>query len=496
MIYIKNFLKCYRGMSLFVFGLTLMATAGLILGTQPVFAAETCMQDVYQAPHPPFKINTQKLGCTANDVQIAYADNIRDVSGQTLTQCVQGQTFSFVADFHVVLTATARYDIGLYFATDGDANKDGALTGVCDANIISPWALDSQPPGTVYLGSKYPPGYINLDPAPDVCGEITSDYNPQVVTVRIDNVLCQAKPGTNELSLPNCTSWRQPGSNEVCQSAFDAYPGAPSKCNCDIGFSVPIFVDTVDITVTKSASPTSLPEPGGPFTYTVNVTNNAQYTDVILDRICDNKFGTIAYNAGPACTAGTLGTIDSTTCVVPQTLAPGASYGPCQFVATVTGDPMSNTTPLTIPDTVTVFGHGSDNTPVQNSGSASVQITDVPPAALLTKSLDSLRCATVRYKVKVENTDTAQENLTLTALNDSTFGSITSVHDNVKATTCSLGTGVTVPYGPTNAYECTFDGYFCGASHSNIVTGTLNDNEGNTVSPTGNVTVDVSATQQ
>ncbi len=71
----------------------------------------------------------KSLTCTANDIRIAFADNPRDVNGTPITKCIKDQTFSFVADFHVVTSATSRYDIGLWFATDGDANADGALSG-------------------------------------------------------------------------------------------------------------------------------------------------------------------------------------------------------------------------------------------------------------------------------------------------------------------------------------------------------------------------------
>lgn len=457
-----------------------------ILAGQPA-SAQTCIQDVWKSHG-----NTQNLGCTANDVRVSYADNIRDVNGEPLTQCVQGQTFSFIADFHVVLTATARYDIGLYFATDGDKNSDGALAGTCDANIITTLATDPESPSKVNLGSV---NFTQLDSPPDMCGEIDSAHNPQVVTVRVDNVLCKAKLDTNYLSLPNCTSWRQPGSNEVCQKVDDAYPGSPSKCNCDIGFSVPIFVDTAGLSVTKSANPASLPEPGGEFTYTVTVRNTAQYTDVTLDGICDDKFGTVIHNAGPMCPNGSLGTINGTTCVLPQVLAPGATYS-CDFKASVYGDPMSSTVPLPIKDTVTVQGHDPSGAALVGTASATVQITDVPPNAVLTKSLDSIQCALVRYKVEVQNTDTAHEALILTKLIDSSFGDLASPHDNVIATTCNLGTGVNVSFGSANAYSCTFDGYFCGGEHSNTVTGTLKDNDGNIVVTTGNLTVTVSASKK
>jgi hypothetical protein len=88
------------------------AVGGLLLGAQPAFA-QSCIQNVWQAHG-----NTQSLTCTANDVRVASAGNIRDTLGNPLTQCTSGTTFSFIADFTVVLGAQTRYDIGLYFATD------------------------------------------------------------------------------------------------------------------------------------------------------------------------------------------------------------------------------------------------------------------------------------------------------------------------------------------------------------------------------------------
>jgi len=147
---------------------------------------------------------------------------------------------------------------------------------------------------------------------------------------------------------------------------------------------------------------------------------------------------------------------------------------------------------------VTVFGHDSNNTAVQGSDSAQVAIANVPPTATVVKSLDGLACADVNYRVRVNNTDTA-ESLTLTALNDNGFGDITKVQGNVLATTC----GVAAPNGPgtlpatiaaNGSYECDFRAHFCGGSHTDTVTGTLNDNEGGTINPVSNsLQVDVSA---
>src|SRR5438477_5338417 len=261
----------------------------ILLGAQLAQAAGTCIQDVWSAHG-----NKQNLVCTSNDVRLAKATNSRDVNGNPLSQCQSGSTFSFIADFQVNLGAQARYDVGLYFATDGDPNHNGALSGTCDANIITP-------PVTVQNIQFGSTNFVNLDnpananPNGDLCGDIDAAHNPQIVTVRVDNVLCQA--GANgDLSLPNCTSWREPGANQLCQTSYDAFPGSPSKCNCEPGFTVPIFVEAGSISVNKQVidpANATLPVPGGQFTYKVTVNNLATVTSVTLHRICDDQYGTI-----------------------------------------------------------------------------------------------------------------------------------------------------------------------------------------------------------
>jgi hypothetical protein len=413
--------------------------------------------------------------CTANDVRIASAQNIRDLQGNPLTTCVSGQAFSFIADFRILTGATARYDIGLFFATDGDPNHDGARSGVCSVNKIDPKSASTG------LGSA---NFVTLDG--DACGDINTANNPQIVSVRIDNVRCQDSDGDGLLNLPNCTSWSQ-NSGIVCSTADDTVPGSPSKCSCDSAFNIGIRVEAGGVEVTKDASPASLPEPGGEFTFTVGVTNTADFTSVTVNRICDNHYGTIVKVAGaPDCAAGTLGSINSTDCSVPKTLGPKASYS-CKFKANVNSDvPLANVT-----DVATVFGQDSNTPPnaVQGSDSAQVSITDVPPTATVVKSLVGLECADVNYRVRVNNTDAA-ESLQLTALTDSGFGSITSVHDSVLATNCSVPRTIT----GGGFYECDFRAHFCGSSHIDSVTGTLNDNENNKIDQGSNsLQVDVSA---
>src|SRR6266567_1797524 len=224
----------------------LVAVLALGVTARPAAAANVssntlCLQTNY-ANHK----KGQTLGCTSNDVMIAHVTNIRDLQGNPITTCIAGSTITFQADYEVVLTAQDRYDIGLYLDTNGDPEGDGALTGTCTSSVIT--ATNAQ-------------NFKNLDSAPDVCGDITgslgtgsgNSYNPQNVHMVV-SASCVA--GANsKLKLPNCTSWRQPGSNEVCTGIADAYPGSPSKCNCDKNYTIDVTVEHPHLTVTKSANP-------------------------------------------------------------------------------------------------------------------------------------------------------------------------------------------------------------------------------------------------
>jgi hypothetical protein len=132
-------------------------------------------------------------------------------------------------------------------------------------------------------------------------------------------------------------------------------------------------------------------------------------------------------------------------------------------------------------DTVTVNGNGASGAAVSAQASATVTVTEGPAAAAVIKSLDSGReCATVRYKVEVDNSSATMtdESETLSALTDSAYGDITKVGGNVLGTTCgvssslaglgtlsgSVGAG-TLPaaIGVGGKYVCEFDGQFCAA---------------------------------
>jgi hypothetical protein len=495
--------------------LTIVATLLFLMRASPA-SADNCLKAAYG----------KNVQCSANDVSISFADNPRNLDGSTLSQCTQGKSFSFIADFHVTTTATARENIGLYFQTAGGST---ALTGTCSDNIIAPYPHRSaNPADTVDLGSKQ---YQELDTtiAGDNCGDISTADNNQVVTVEIDDVSCQ--PGANGLlALPNCTSWQQPGGALKCVSPTPNYPwvpaaipGSPSKCNCEAGFTVPIFVSPA-LTVTKNCStakgsgalPTpscSLDDTGSPGTVTYTATVSNSGGGATINQICDSAYGTIATTAnyaGPPCQAGIPGldgTATATSCTLPATVANGGTPFSCTFTA-------SQGENSKVTDTVTANGIGSDGSTPTSGTSNSVTVTagEAATTGTITKSLNSItsNCATVRYGVDVKNTSSADETLTLSALNDSAYGDITksgTANASVLGTTCGVTSGVGtlsgspgVPFGTLAAggdYQCQFDAQFCGVpgpitgtacsngiSKSDTVSATLTGDEGEVVSLT------------
>jgi len=518
--------------------LTIVAALLFLMRASPAAAAGTCAQDEFQAAG-----NKQKLGCTANDVNIASASNPRDLSGNTVTSCVAGQKLNFLVDFNVVTTSTSsRSNVGLYLGTiPVGQTGSSALTGTCDDNIISPLHLAG---GNTLCtaesaGCLGDPNYAELDgSASDNCGDTTA-ASTDTVTVELDGVLCPAV-GATAIVLPDCTTWQVPGKTIACFSdpnagwpfSPSAAPGTTSKCSCG-QVSIPITPINPTISVTKTPSPASKVEPGGAFTYTVVVTNTTNAAvGVTVNQICDDKYGNIATAstnpAQPACPAGTLGTASNITCNVPATLAQNGTLT-CTFDGTFTG-----TEPMTSTDTVTVNAVSAGGAPLSKTASATVSIGEAAAKAQVLKTLDGgQECATARYKVEVDNigpvsTDESVSLTGATPLSDSKFGDITSLGSrgtglSVVGTTCGVASGSfglgTMASGKPGAllatgtlsaaipvsgkYTCEFDGQFCGAlgtagscgtglEDMNTITATLTGDDGEAVtgSNTATLTVD------
>ena len=96
--------------------LPLAMALGPLSASAQITISNGCMEDIAGF----------SLVCTANDVRIASAQDIKILDDGC---AYAGDTVDFKATFEVLLGAQERHDIGLYFATDGDPNLDGAITG-------------------------------------------------------------------------------------------------------------------------------------------------------------------------------------------------------------------------------------------------------------------------------------------------------------------------------------------------------------------------------
>jgi hypothetical protein len=455
-------------------GLILLAMA-LLAPVSPAQMTDLngCMQDIAQ-----FGLN-----CTANDVQVARATNIEIIDDGC---AYPGDTVTFRATFEVLLTAQGRHDIGLYFAVDGDTNADGAVSGQCSISTMAfapdpPWldldgtadggfcANDSRISCTSDRDCRAVGGTCAL--TQDLCGDIDADHNPLSPVIEI-TTQCIDPDGNGILNLPNCTSWRQPGANELCLEPVDAFPGSPSKCRCDPGFEVDILVPPAELAVVKTATPTSLDEPGGVVEFAVSVTNQSPFANVAVDSLLDDVYGDITVVAG---------NIQGTDCAVPQLLGPGATYS-CSFQAGVSGN--GGTTQV---DVVTASGVDENANPISGSDDASVAIIDLMPAIQVVKTASPTQVlepgGNVTYIFTVNNLSVADV-VTITSLTDSILGNLDGLGS------CSVPQSIAVG----GSYLCsvtTFVGGSPGDVVVNVLTVAGSDEEGNPVGGSDSASVNV-----
>ena len=211
-----------------------------------------------------------------------------------------------------------------------------------------------------------------------------------------------------------------------------------------------------DISVTKTANPTSVPETGGPVTFTYVVTNNATEPATITS-LTDDKFGTLAGDAD--CQVGTV-------------LA--ANGGTCEF------DAVFNVPPGDYPGShVNVFtakAEDPDGNESTDDDPEEVIYTDVLPDISVTKTADPASVpetggnVTFTYVV----TNNATEPATITSLTDDKFGTLAGDAD------CQVGTVLAA-----NGGTCTFSALFAvppgpaGSTHTNVFTAKAEDDDGN-----------------
>ncbi|MDH3747371.1 MAG: hypothetical protein OER97_04125 [Gammaproteobacteria bacterium] len=450
-----------------------------------------CMDDLFPG----------NLGCTANDVRVS---GVADVTGDGIVnedditfepvcdigadlpglscdgnpgictvnnvatpglcgdRCAfPGDTTSFAATFEVELSAQERFDIGLYFDINADPEGDGALTGTCSISTLPEVGSFTRPDGSTG-------NFVDLDtncnggrcPQPeDLCGDIDNANNPIFYdlsqTGNFIAAVCVDPDGDGQLNLPNCTSWRQSGANEVCTDPDDAFPGSPSKCNCDPEFQVPINVPPAELLVVKTANPTTVDEPGGVVTFTVEVTNTGidPNNDVTLNAMVDDVYGDLDADDLNSHTWLTSDCLDDND--PPVVLTPNGGTYTCMFTGTVSGNGGESQR-----DIVIASGVDDNGNPISGDDFADVDIVDVLPAISVTKTAnpDSVTepGANVEFTVVVSNDSTADP-LTITLLTDERplGGTVTDIGNLCLDGSDNSLIGQTIPQGGP-PLTCTF----------------------------------------
>ena len=218
--------------------------------------------------------------------------------------------------------------------------------------------------------------------------------------------------------------------NTVTVTATDGDPGSTPVSNSD---SATVFYTDVPPTVTldKSALPTTLPEPGGDFVFTLDITNTS-FEAVTITALTDSQ--------------STFFSQDCTD-LVGTTLAPDASASCSYTVPHTNAGSYDNTASVTVTD--------DEGTTATDTAEATVTVTDVAPTVTLDKSAlpTTLPEPGGDFEFTLDVTNTSPEVVTITALTDSQSAFFSQDCTDLVGTTLAPDcVGIVLLYGA--AYQC------------------------------------------
>ena len=231
--------RCTRLLRAFLLAATSVFTFAASAQTAP-FPVDSCAAERI----------AQGLGqCTANDIRIA---SITITNG--VTSCTAGQPVQLDLAVTIQVGAQARYDIGVFLATDGlpvDLRPSEGGSSSCEVRALptgAPWA--------------------NLNA--NVCGDVSAATGTQTLNVVGGSYLC-ASDGSGRLVLPGVVTWAQGAATTDCPASLPAgtlasqyvAPGGPSKCNFASTATIPPVDVLGSITVNKTVA-----GPDGTFSFT------------------------------------------------------------------------------------------------------------------------------------------------------------------------------------------------------------------------------------
>ena len=261
------------------------------------------------------------------------------------------------------------------------------------------------------------------------------------------------------------------GSYSVTEGAHDGYQvsySADCTGSIALGQTKTCTITNNDdiapsLTVEKTASPTSVAEPGGMVTFSIKVVNTSKES-VTLTTLMDDVYGNLA-GKGTCAIGGTLAASDGA--------LGGADEYSCSFSASVTGDAGSSHR-----DVVTASVRDDEGHSASASDDAIVMVTNVPSSIVVTKTADPVSLpepgGDATFSVKVENTS-ASDAVTISSLMDDIYGNLDGKG------TCDVPQ--TIAAG--GSYSCSFQGAVsgnAGSSHKDVVTASGTDDDGTPVS--------------
>ncbi len=225
------------------------------------------------------------------------------------------------------------------------------------------------------------------------------------------------------------------------------------------------FEDTPpEISVTKTASPTSVPETGGWVTFTITVTNTGDEAVTLTDAYDDTFAGWFA----------TLADFDTTGLAVGEVAT-------ATFTEWLEADDL-----VDHENVVTVTAVDNDGSTDSDSDDETVTFTDVAPVITVTKTATPRHIpeggAYVTFTVRVSNP--GPEDVTLTTLTDSVYGDLSTLANSTAVLPQTILIG--------GSYQATFTVALSSddlADHYNVVTAEAVDDEGTKARATDDETV-------
>jgi hypothetical protein len=427
------------------------------------------------------KFDVAPTGTTAQFVETLYSTStnctgtVKNNFPKTLDNS-NGDSVGVGSSESLRLDAAATSDQGGTFiawsTTDSPASPFTVISGTGGKSICIP---GFQGNGTRNYRATYaaaPPAttaqfVVNKDFVPNNAADVTVALSCTSGTVANDDTTASESDPANFTVTgfsagATCTATEtvpagySPNQADCANKAITA--GATTSCtivNTDIAPTV---------TLSKAASPTTRPEPGGLFTFTLTITNTSGATDTVtITSLTDSQSGAADASNDFADCAALVGT----------TLAPGASASCSYAVAHTQPGSYSNTASVSVSDEEASTASAGDG--------ETVTVTNVAPAISVDKTVSPTSVSeggvgsqSVTYTFTVTNTSTASTDpVTITSLTDSVLGPLAGDAD------CHVGT--VLAFGAS----CTFDvittvpAKNAGATQDNTFTATANDDEGN-----------------